>query len=107
MTKRQPPMGPKSRIVASCAIGRMLAAALTVAILNRSAEAKVAKVTVFRSGQEGCFTYRIPVIVRAHNGDLLAFAEGRKKSASDFGDIDIVLKRSSDKGRTWGPLELV
>src|SRR5205823_14073237 len=64
-------------------------------------------VTAFGSGKEAYYTYRIPVIVRAHNGDLLAFAEGRKKSASDFGDVDIALKRSSDKGRTWGPLELV
>jgi sialidase-1 len=62
---------------------------------------------VFKSGQDGYHTYRIPAIVRANNGDLLAFAEGRKKSAADHGDIDIVLKRSSDGGETWGPLELV
>jgi sialidase-1 len=63
--------------------------------------------TVFRSGQNGYHTYRIPVIVRATNGDLLAFAEGRKNSGADHGDIDIVMKRSSDEGKTWGPLQLV
>jgi sialidase-1 len=67
----------------------------------------VTKVKVFKSGQDGYHTYRIPVIVRAANGDLLAFAEGRKNSGADHGDIDIVLKRSSDGGQTWGPLELV
>lgn len=65
------------------------------------------KVAVFKSGQEGYHTYRIPALVRAASGDLLAFAEGRKKATSDHGDIDIVLKRSGDNGRTWGPLQLV
>src|SRR5690349_11669547 len=64
-------------------------------------------VTVFKSGQDGYHTYRIPTIVKAQNGDLLAFAEGRKKSASDHGDIDIVLKRSRDDGKRWGPMQLV
>ena len=68
---------------------------------------KVTKVTVFKAGQDGYHTYRIPVIVRAKNGDLLAFAEGRKNGRDDHGDIDIVLKRSSDSGQTWGPLQLV
>ena len=65
------------------------------------------KITVFKAGQDGYHTYRIPVIVRAKNGDLLAFAEGRKKGRDDHGDIDIVLKRSSDNGQTWGSLQLV
>lgn len=67
----------------------------------------VATVNVFKAGEDGYFAYRIPAIVRAKNGDLLAFAEGRKTSASDHGDIDIVMKRSSDGGKTWGRLQLV
>lgn len=65
------------------------------------------KVTVFKSGSDGYHTFRIPVIVRAINGDLLAFAEGRRNGSGDAGDIDIVLKRSQDGGRTWGPMQLV
>ncbi len=38
---------------------------------------------------------------------LLAFCEGRVDSAADHGHIDIVLKRSTDGGRTWGPLQAV
>ncbi len=68
---------------------------------------QIDKVTVFKAGQDGYHTYRIPTIVRAKNGDLLAFAEGRKNNAADHGDIDIVLKRSSDEGKTWGAMELV
>jgi sialidase-1 len=67
----------------------------------------VRKTVVFNAGADGYHTYRIPAIVRAGNGDLLAFAEGRKDGPGDHGDIDIVLKRSSDDGRTWGEMHLV
>jgi sialidase-1 len=74
---------------------------------NLSAASDVSKVRVFRAGEDAYHTYRIPAIVRAKNGDLLAFAEGRKNGPADHGDIDIVLKRSTDNGKTWGKLELV
>jgi sialidase-1 len=61
---------------------------------------------VFESGKEGYNTYRIPAIIKAGNGDLLAFCEGRS-SKSDFGDLDIVLKRSADGGKTWSSLSVV
>lgn len=60
-----------------------------------------ASVPVWRKGEDGVDTYRIPALVVAKNGDLLAFAEARHGSSSDTGDIDLVMKRSSDGGRTW------
>jgi Neuraminidase (sialidase) len=45
--------------------------------------------------------YRIPAIVQASPNVLLAFAEGRKDSCSDTGDIDVVMRRSEDGGSTW------
>ena len=62
---------------------------------------------VFVSGQDGYHTYRIPAAIVAPKGTLLAFAEGRRKGRSDTGDIDLVLRRSSDGGATWGPLQVV
>jgi sialidase-1 len=62
------------------------------------------KISVFTSGQEGHATYRIPAIIQVPNGDLLAFAEGRVKGSADFGDINLVLKRSSDRGKSWSSL---
>jgi sialidase-1 len=64
-------------------------------------------VPVFTSGTEGHKSYRIPAIISLPNGDLLAFAEGRVKGSGDFGDINIVLKRSSDNGKTWSALQYV
>jgi sialidase-1 len=60
----------------------------------------------FRAGQEGYASFRIPAVVATGTGDLLAFCEGRVGSRDDFGNIDIVLKRSSDGGRTWGQLQI-
>ncbi|MEV1084770.1 sialidase family protein [Streptomyces sp. NPDC050211] len=60
----------------------------------------------FRAGDDGYASYRIPAVVATASGTLLAFCEGRVDSASDYGHIDIVLKRSTDGGRTWGALQV-
>jgi len=60
----------------------------------------------FRGGQEGYASFRIPAVVATGEGTLLAFCEGRVGSGDDFGNIDIVLKRSTDGGATWGPLQV-
>ena len=78
-----------------------------LAIATISAAPEYFITSVFTSGTEGYHTYRIPAIVRATDGTLLAFCEGRKTSSSDAGDIDIVLKRSTDNGVSWGSLILV
>lgn len=64
------------------------------------------EVTVFKSGQDGYASYRIPAIVKNKNGDLIAFAEGRVDHAGDYGNVDIVYKISNDQGKTWGRLKV-
>jgi sialidase-1 len=68
---------------------------------------RIAKTVVFRSGEGGYHTYRIPALIQTRKGTLLAFCEGRRNSRSDTGDIDIVLRRSRDKGRTWSETAVV
>jgi len=68
---------------------------------------RIEKTVVFRSGENGYHTFRIPALIETRKGTLLAFCEGRKNSRSDTGDIDIVLRRSRDKGRTWSPMTVV
>ena len=62
---------------------------------------------VFKSGEEGYKCFRIPTIIKSKSGVVLAFAEGRKNSCSDTGDIDLVLKKSFDDGNTWTGLEVI
>lgn len=62
---------------------------------------------VFQQGGDGYSCFRIPAIVMTKSGTLLAFAEGRKTGCGDEGDIDLVLKRSLDTGKTWSKLSVV
>jgi sialidase-1 len=63
------------------------------------------EVGVFRAGEGGYHTYRIPALLTTPKGTLLAFCEGRKNSTSDSGDIDLLLRRSFDGGKTWSPVQ--
>ncbi len=62
---------------------------------------------LFESGSNGYNTFRIPAIITTKNGTILAFAEGRKNTSSDTGDIDLVMKRSEDNGKTWSELIVI
>jgi len=63
---------------------------------------------VFEAGQEGYDIYAIPAIIKTEDHTLLAFCEGRKGAwYNDAGDIDLVMKRSDDDGKSWSPLKVV
>src|SRR5258705_1145752 len=88
-------------------MNRLFVTTLAILFLLRSAFGQEKLVPVFVSGTEGHKSYRIPAIIDLPNGDLLAFCEGRVNGSNDFGDINIVMKRSSDKGRAWQSLQTV
>ncbi|MGQ9576577.1 MAG: sialidase family protein [Thermoguttaceae bacterium] len=68
-------------------------------------------VDVYVSGTQGYHSFRIPAIETAPDGSLLAFAEARKYSLADPGfgkqDIDLVLRRSTDGGKTWSAMTVI
>lgn len=88
-------------------LGRALAMLSAGAILAADAPELFSRTTVFESGQGGYHTYRIPSLLVTAKGTLLAFAEGRKGGRADFGDIDLLVKRSLDQGRTWSAAHTV
>jgi sialidase-1 len=65
------------------------------------------QIEIFRAGEGGYHSYRIPALIVTSKGTLLAFCEGRKNSGSDAGDIDVLLRRSFDRGKTWSSVEKV
>lgn len=62
---------------------------------------------VYVAGEGEYHTYRIPSVIATPNGTLLAFAEARREGAGDAGNIDLVVKRSQDGGRTWSAMQVI
>ncbi len=67
----------------------------------------IEQLDVFVSGTEGYHTFRIPTLVVSNRGTVLAICEGRKDSRQDLSNVHLMVKRSSDSGKTWGPLQLI
>lgn len=89
--------------MAACAALRVAAAAAAAA-----AAAYPPLTDVFVGGADGYACYRIPALVRLPaSGALLAFAEGRRYSCNDHGWVDLVVKRSTDGGASWGALTVI
>ncbi|WP_225826055.1 exo-alpha-sialidase [Streptomyces naphthomycinicus] len=106
----------RTRLRSALALAAVLLAGLLVPLLPApAAQAQPAskapefdQQVLFKAAQDpGYACFRIPAVVRTADGTLLAFAEGRVLNCGDAADIDIVLKRSADGGRTWGPLQVV
>ena len=76
-------------------------------VATSNARTAPAKVNVFENGMSGYATFRIPAIIRTKGNTLLAFAEARRYSISDSGDIDLVVRRSEDGGKSWGEIIVV
>ena len=72
-----------------------------------AADALFETTLVFPNAPKNKPNYRIPSIIQASNGDLLVICEKRKDGPGDIGNHDIVLKRSGDKGRTWGDEQII
>lgn len=65
-------------------------------------------VALHSKGQDNVASCRIPGIATATDGTLLAICDARRDSSRDLqGDIDIVLRRSSDGGATWTPMQSI
>ena len=75
--------------------------------LTQNPANQLTRMDVFTSGQEGYHTFRIPSLLTTPAGTLLATCEGRKTGRGDHGDLDLVIKRSEDMGKTWSDLSVI
>lgn len=88
---------------AMCLGAGLARAAETQPATGWPAPPELVQTPIFVRGQGGYHTYRIPSLVVTTKGTVLAFCEGRKHSTSDTGDIDLLLRRSTDHGEHFGP----
>jgi sialidase-1 len=81
-------------------IAAVLPLAVSQSEVRAAAPASPQRVDVFTAGEGGYLMYRIPGIVVTAKGTLLAYCEARRVK-SDWGDIDLQYRRSTDGGKTW------
>jgi sialidase-1 len=79
----------------------VLLAMLLLALPLRAGEPKLTQTDLFEAGKGGHKLYRIPGIVVTAKGSVLAYCEARRHTGLDWDDIEILLRRSTDRGSTW------
>lgn len=80
--------------------------AILIALLVKGAIAvPLMQKALLVQGRGGYNNYRIPALLITQAGTLLAFCEGRE--GGDSSDIDLLVRRSEDGGKTWAPKRVV
>ena len=70
--------------------------------LTASSSPAIRRTDLFRRGEAGVHTYRIPALIETRRGTLLAVADARHDGAGDLpARISLVMRTSRDRGRTW------
>lgn len=59
------------------------------------------RIDLFRGGDGKYAIYRIPGMVVTAKGTVLVYCEARRTASSDWGDIDILMRRSADGGKNF------
>lgn len=92
----------------------LLFSVLTLAVFsqteNPNTDSLILKDLFSSEMKEGVSCYRIPALVTAPNGDLIAAIDERVPSCGDLQwseDINIVIRRSFNNGETWSEIETV
>jgi sialidase-1 len=81
----------------------LLSSLIICTLCLSAAEPFLEKQELFTVGEDPAFKiYHIPGIVVTTKGSVLAWCEARR-DGSDWDDIQILLRRSTDDGKTWSP----
>ena len=84
------------------ATGKLLFVVLNIlGCTLHASDSLLEKIAVFPAGLHGVTLYRIPGVVVTPKGTVLAYCEARLQSRSDWGEIQVHLRRSTDGGKTW------
>ena len=97
------------RLMGEARTGGIYFSALTEGQIQRISKVKPLVTTaLFDTGYSGSRSYRIPSLVKTRMGTLIAGADQRTSVSNDAPNhINFVIRRSTDSGKTWGPLQTV
>jgi sialidase-1 len=84
---------------------RLVPAALVLlaAAIAPAAAAGPEQLDLFHARADGYALYRIPGVVVTAKGTVLVYCEARKSDRGDWGPIDLLARRSTDRGKSFGP----
>jgi sialidase-1 len=88
-------------------IFRAIAALIALHAPGDTVQDGLTKIELWRQDEAGYKMYRIPGIVITKAGTILAYTEARRHTGSDWDTIDIVLRRSTDDGKTFSPQQVI
>ena len=94
-------------LVAALCVGVMPLAEAAQPSADQASTSFFQEDVILRQGTLGYSCFRIPTLVKAVDGTLLLFVEGRINSCADAGNIDLLLTRSTDGGKSWLPLQVL
>ncbi len=81
--------------------GAIILCGFLLSVPIHAGEARLEKTDLFEAGKGGHKLYRIPGIVVTAKGSILTYCEARKHTGLDWDDVEILLRRSTDGGKTW------
>ena len=84
---------------------RVVSAVLLAVMGANASGAELTQKAIYVQGVGGYNNYRIPSLLTTQAGTLLAFCEGRE--SGDSSDIDLLVRRSEDGGKTWSRKQVV
>ncbi len=89
------------KVIACLACCLLVSLTTTTTLDAQQSAAPPEKLDLFRAGEGGYTLYRIPGVLVTAKGTILAWCEARKRPSSDWGTIDILMRRSTDGGKTF------
>jgi len=84
-------------------MSRLVLALVALLPAATAADPAPAQLDLFESRTGGYALYRIPGVVVTAKGSVLVYCEARKSERGDWGHIDLVVRRSADRGKTFAP----
>lgn len=100
-------MSPGSNGISISILFLLISFGLIITFYNPKWTAGVEYNDLFTTNEQPGRGYRIPSIIVLPGDIVLAFSESRAEPMLDWGDIDIVMKRSIDGGINWGPIQVL
>lgn len=93
--------------VAVVVLAALAAVAVTLSVQANDSDHGLHQINLAERGKGGYPQYRIPALTVTNQGTLIAAFDGRPDMADLPSHIAVLIRRSTDGGKTWSPIQVV